>query len=111
MRRTAQDHGVSLAGISARKFSEEDLDDFDYIFAMDRSNLRDIESMTWTKHHAEVALFRSLDPEAEGSLDVPDPYYGRDDGSARVVDIVDRTCDVILKRVRADIGESESGNS
>ena len=55
---------------------------------MDRANERDLRALG-AEH---VVLLRSYDPEAvaSGDLDVPDPYYGGDDGFAHVLDVVER---------------------
>jgi protein-tyrosine phosphatase len=49
-------------------------------------------------------LFRSFDPEVDGDLDVPDPYYGRDDGFEHVFQIVYRTCPPLLEYVKSQMG-------
>ena len=52
-----------------------------------------------------VRLFRSFDPLADpgdpDDLDVPDPYYGDDDGFADVLAIIERTCRRILTELQA----------
>jgi protein-tyrosine phosphatase len=53
-----------------------------------------------------VRMFRSFDPQlppdpAPADLDVPDPYYGADDGFSEVLDIVERTCRGLLEELRA----------
>ena len=45
-------------------------------------------------------LLREFDPQANGDLDVPDPYYGGPRGFEIVHDIVDRSCDALLERLR-----------
>jgi protein-tyrosine phosphatase len=76
MRETALQHGIQLV-TRARQFKKSDFQDFDYIAAMDRSVLRDIESLrrTASTGKAKVFLMRDHDPERD-SHDVPDPYYG-----------------------------------
>jgi protein-tyrosine phosphatase len=45
-----------------------------------------------------VRLFREM--AGEGELDVPDPYYGADDGFTEVLDILERGCEAVLEQVR-----------
>ena len=49
-----------------------------------------------------MKLLREFDPEAAaaGDLDVPDPYYGGDDGFENVLDLVERACRGLLDDVR-----------
>ena len=72
--------------------------DLDLLLAMDRSNLAEISEGRGASDR--VRLFRSFDPLADpedpDDLDVPDPYYGHDDGFAEVLAIIERTCRRIL---------------
>ena len=53
---------------------------------------------------AKVRLLREFDPEADGDLDVPDPYYGEADGFGRVLDLVDAACRGLLEELRGRVG-------
>ncbi|GMR12066.1 MAG: low molecular weight protein-tyrosine-phosphatase [Gemmatimonadota bacterium] len=88
----AERNGVTLNG-SARRVVPADFHDFDYVLAMDRTNLRDLEYLQASSGgDAHVALFRHFDPLAEGDSTVPDPYYGGSSGFERIYEMVDRTC-------------------
>ena len=96
MRATAREHGVSLDHQRADRFEAGDLAYFDYIFAMDRSNLEDIRRLDADGQHREkVRLFRSFDPYPDDQQ-VPDPYYGGPQGFELVFQIVDRTTERLL---------------
>lgn len=74
----------------------------DLVLAMDARNLADITGVGDRDDH--VRLFRSFDPlvppEAQAEdLDVPDPYYGGDEGFAEVIAMVERTCRTILREL------------
>ncbi|NND71518.1 MAG: low molecular weight phosphotyrosine protein phosphatase [Rhodothermales bacterium] len=92
MRNTSLENGVSIDNLRARQFSRADFDDYDLILAMDRNNLRDILSQSSKKSaRQKVMLFRNWEPGQPDSLDVPDPYFGGQQGFDEVFDIVDRT--------------------
>ncbi len=77
-----------------------DLHQFDHIFAMDRSNLHDTLYLDPDGDHStRVRLFREFDPEPD-DFQVPDPYYGGPNGFDNVFDIVERTAEAILNRLR-----------
>ncbi len=100
MTATAKRRGVDLSQQRARQFVADDLEDFDVILAMDRSNLRNIQSLdTSDGFNERVSLFREWDPEP-GDQEVPDPYYGGPEGFEHVFDIVDRTADALLDDLR-----------
>ena len=88
MRQTAMKHGVDLSEQRARQFKEKDLADFDYVFAMDESNLGDILLHDREdRYHERVVLFRRYDPKPD-DYQVPDPYYGGKQGFEQVYDLI-----------------------
>jgi protein-tyrosine phosphatase len=96
----AREHGIELDS-RARQVTEQDLRDFDYVIAMDRENLRNLERMASASGgDAEISLLRAYDPDPDGD-EVPDPYYGGVSGFENVYDIVARSCDGLLNRLRA----------
>jgi protein-tyrosine phosphatase len=104
MQATAARRGTDLRRLRGRQLDRSDLDHFDHVFVMDRSNLHDALYLDPDGDHStRVRLFREFDPEPE-TYEVPDPYYGGDAGFDHVYDIVDRTTDVILSRLRAAHG-------
>lgn len=99
---TARKYGLHIDQLKGRQFEVSDLSSFDYIFAMDKSNLRDILSLDPGHEHAsKVRLFREFDPHPE-DFQVPDPYYGGKEGFDHVYDIVERTSRIIFHRVAAE---------
>jgi protein-tyrosine phosphatase len=99
----ARRRGVTLTGV-ARQVTSEDFDRFDYILAMDTSNLRHLRQRAPSSHRAKVHLFRDFDPLEPGE-DVPDPYYGDHKGFDEVLDIVARTARALLAHLTVPAGE------
>ena len=97
----ASQHGVELPS-KARQITEADVLHFDYLIAMDRENLRNIQRMADAAgSDAHVHLLREFDPNANGDGDeVPDPYYGGASGFETVYEMVQRSCQVLLERLR-----------
>ncbi len=77
-----------------RQFSIED-HVYDYILAMDGNNFTNILSQLETRHEG-LFLMRHFD-ETHKDADVPDPYYGGDDGFQKVYDILDRSCERFIE--------------
>jgi len=102
----ARARGITLAG-SARQIAAADFDEYDLILAADRRNLHDLRAARAGGDgvsRARLHLLREFDPASAGGddLDVPDPYYGGDDGFERVLDLVEAACRGLLDALRAD---------
>ena len=94
----AAERGVELNG-EARQVAHGDFDGFDLLIAMDRQNRDDLLALARSEGDREkVRLLRSY---ADGELDVPDPYYGGEDGFAEVVEVVERSCKALLEEITA----------
>ncbi len=80
----------------ARQFRVEDFEKFDYILAMDQSNYRNILRLDpFGKYEHKVRLFREFDEQERGA-DVPDPYFGGEEGFQHVFEIVERSVSKLL---------------
>jgi len=103
--RTAARHGITLEG-SARQVRPEDFRSFDYMVAMDQSNLENLEEMR-NAVGGETALYllREFDPQGGPGAEVPDPYYGGPGGFDDVYDMVERACRGLLDHILAEQGE------
>lgn len=99
MRETAHNHGVSLEGQRAQQFEYNDFSYYDVILAMDSNNLGNIQHLDRKNKYTEkVKLFRAYDPNP-GDLQVPDPYYGGEQGFEHVYQIVERTVRKLLEEL------------
>ena len=96
----AKKNGIDITKQKARQFSEKDFENFDYIFAMDNSNQIDIlELAKTTEEKAKVNLIlNELFPEE--NVDVPDPYFGVENGFDNVYQLLDEVCDIIADKLQ-----------
>ncbi len=92
--------GMDISGERARKVTLADFRRFDYIFAMDRSNLEDLRAIAPPNSTAKLELVMRLAPEY-GLEEVPDPYYGGDHGFERVLDMLSAAADRLVEELRA----------
>ena len=84
--RAAMRRGIDLGGLRARQVVPADFALFDFILAMDRGNLRELETMRPKGSRARLQLFLEYAPDM-GRLEVPDPYYGDAGGFESVLDL------------------------
>ena len=90
----AQEHNLTLDH-RGRQIDFSDFEKFDYILAMDRNNLEDIlafRNHAEVKNQPEIFLMRKFEDNG-ADLDVPDPYFGGQQGFENVYRILDRTVD------------------
>jgi len=103
--RSAATHGVTLTG-HARQVQPEDFKRFDYLVAMDQSNLSHLEQFREAiGGEGALYLLREFDPEGGPGAEVPDPYYGGPNGFEEVYAIVERSCRELLDHILEEHGE------
>ncbi|MFC4767758.1 low molecular weight protein-tyrosine-phosphatase [Effusibacillus consociatus] len=95
-RRAAQRRGYSIEDQRARQILDRDLDEFDYIIAMDELNRRNLRRLGNGK--AKIFLMRDFDPkrQAQQALDVPDPWSKGDEAFEETYLIIERSCKEFL---------------
>jgi protein-tyrosine phosphatase len=100
----ARQRGVVLEH-AARQVTDEDLLRFDYLLAMDASNLGKLQRLAQGQAvRARLELLRSFDPASHDDLEVPDPYFGGEDGFEHVHDLVEAACAGLLEHIRTEHG-------
>ena len=87
--------GYDLSPLRARQFDPADFKRFDYILAMDESNLAHLEARRPADYRGRLDLFLALAP-ALGRREVPDPYYGGERGFEEVLDLVEGAGEALL---------------
>ena len=99
-------NGVTMDHLG-RQLCAKDLEEYDYVLAMDNSNYQNILKLANGQHYSgKVALMRSYDPVGKGG-EVPDPYYGGESHFQEVFDILDRTMDNFIQHLNEKFQVSE----
>jgi protein-tyrosine phosphatase len=96
----ARARGIALEG-SARQVVEEDFEAFDLLLCADAENVAALRAIAPSGTEDRIRLLRSFDPAGDGDLDVPDPYYGGDQGFEDVLDQVQAACRGLLSELRS----------
>jgi protein-tyrosine phosphatase len=84
----AVSRGIDMSGQRARQIRALDFLEFDFVLAMDRQNLAELQKIQPASHDAKLDLFMSYSNRGSG-LEVPDPYYGGSNGFNIVFDMVE----------------------
>jgi len=96
MRATARERGISIDELEARQFTVQDFNDFDLIYAMDRSNYQNIVDLARSEDDKSKVHLILNESHPNKNLEVPDPYFGGDEGFIEVFQILDEATDAII---------------
>ncbi|MGM0767363.1 MAG: low molecular weight protein-tyrosine-phosphatase [Pseudomonadota bacterium] len=94
----ARQRGIDISHLRARQFRASDLERFDFILVMDRQNLADIRDIWRQNGGTEPELFLAYGNG--GQDEVPDPYYGGDEGFESVLDMIENASAGLLTTIR-----------
>ncbi len=97
-REAAMKRGIDLSGLRARKVVPEDFERFDLLLAMDRDNLALLKRGARPEHHAKLGLFMSYASRFDTD-EVPDPYYGGEQGFELVLDMAEDAARGLIEAV------------
>ncbi|RYG46325.1 MAG: low molecular weight phosphotyrosine protein phosphatase [Chitinophagaceae bacterium] len=91
----AKRNGVDISCQKGRQFSTGDFDEFDHIYVMDASNLENVLSLARTDadRHKVAMILDVLFPGEK--VDVPDPYFGLENGFNSVYAMLDEATSII----------------
>ncbi|MDH5230714.1 MAG: low molecular weight phosphotyrosine protein phosphatase [Gammaproteobacteria bacterium] len=96
---TALTRGFDLSYQQARRVTRADFSEFDYVLAMDADNLSNLLNMADEQLHDKIQLFLDYAPHLNFS-EVPDPYYGGQNGFEQVFDMVEAAAEGLLEHIR-----------
>jgi protein-tyrosine phosphatase len=97
--RAAQQRGYDMSRLRGRQVGEDDFSSFDYVLAMDMANLSILQRITPPDSDTRARLFLEY-ARHHGEREVPDPYYGGEDGFERVLDMVEDAAQGLLQEIR-----------
>jgi len=97
---TAQSRGIDITDLRARSVADDDFEIFDYIIAMDKDNLAGLLNQCPDAHKEKVHLFLGFAEDINES-EVPDPYYGGQNGFVRVFDMVEAASNGLLAEINS----------
>ncbi len=96
----ARKYGLDISHQRCRKFDAQDFADFDIIYVMDKSNYEHV--IAKSRNQAEQMKVKLLLSVLNSNLEeVPDPYYGGEDGFESVFHLIDNACEIIAQNLNA----------
>ena len=95
----ARQRGIDLSAQRARQTLPEDMENFDYVLAMDEENHANLLAISPSGTGHKVRLFLDFGPDTAGQS-VPDPYYGHGNGFEIVLDLIEAASRGLLADIR-----------
>lgn len=95
----ARKYGIDITNQRSRKFAVSDFKEFDLIFAMDESNYDNIISMIDDSNDIPKVKLILNELYPSENRNVPDPYYGADQGFENVYKMLDEACENIASKL------------
>ena len=102
MQKTGEENGVPIAHLRGRQFKTSDFDEFDRIYVMDQSNYANVVQLARNVEDKNKIglMLNGLHPGSD--MEVPDPYFGGNDGFQRVFEMLDDATDVLMKELKGN---------
>lgn len=97
--RAALNRGVDISHLRGRKVTFGDFEDFDFILAMDNDNHSILMQACTLQHQHKIYYFLNFAPQLN-IHEVPDPYYGGEQGFERVLDMIEAASEGFLKHLQ-----------
>ncbi len=95
----AKKYGINISNLKGRQFSVKDFDDFDMIYVMDESNYNNVLSLARNEHDSSKVKLILNEVYPDKNFDVPDPYYGGEQGFENVYNMLNEACTLIADRL------------
>jgi protein-tyrosine phosphatase len=102
--RAALSRGYNLSQMRARRVAPQDMEYFDLVLAMDRTNLDNLRRMAPPEKQDRIQLFMDYSENFEDD-EVPDPFYGLGHGFDLVIDMVEDASLGLVKALRKRLAD------
>lgn len=95
-------NGIDISKQVSRRFVKNDIDTYDIIYAMANDVMHDIRRIAGPSFHpGKIRLL--LEDLTGNNADVPDPWYGEEDGYHDVYNLLSDTLDILVNKHTATI--------
>lgn len=96
----AKINNLDISRQKGRQFTTKDFDFFDYIYVMDKSNYNNVIQLAKNQEQKNKVqlILNELFPEE--NVDVPDPYFGLQNGFEIVYAMLDESCTILAEKLK-----------
>jgi protein-tyrosine phosphatase len=90
-------NGIDISNQRSRQIKKNDFENYDLLYAMAGDVMTDMKRIAGDKYNAEknILFLEAMMPGHK--MDVPDPWYGGEDGFIEVYELIEKNCDKIIE--------------
>ncbi|WP_338378381.1 low molecular weight protein-tyrosine-phosphatase [uncultured Flavobacterium sp.] len=99
----AKKHGIDISKQRCNHFSVKHFEEFDHIYVMDKSNYENVIQLAPSEKAKQKVKLILNESHPNQNLEVPDPYYGGDEGFENVFQMLNEACNVIANKLKTDL--------
>lgn len=94
--------GYEMKDLRARQVRMQDFETFHHILAMDQDNLAILRRHCPPQHKHKLGLLMQYSENFSEHAEVPDPYFGGDEGFEEVLNMTEEAGKGLLERIRGE---------
>jgi protein-tyrosine phosphatase len=92
-------NGIDISNQKCQQFQTSDFETFDYIYVMDSNNYNDVIKLAKNENQKKKVALILNELYPNENRNVPDPYFGLENGFELVYKMLDETCEIIAKKL------------
>jgi protein-tyrosine phosphatase len=96
--KVARQNGIDISRQRSRLFVKEDFDRYDIIYAMAGDVIEEIKYISKEKFNPQKVKLMMNEWRPGSNQDVPDPWYGSENGYHEVFKMLDMACDAVIQK-------------
>ncbi|WP_246124797.1 low molecular weight protein-tyrosine-phosphatase [Algibacter pacificus] len=98
----AKKYGLNISNLKGRQFTVSDFDRFDRIYVMDSSNYQNVTKLARNENDLSKVNFILNEVYPNENFDVPDPYYGGNEGFENIYNMLNEACTIIANNLTSE---------
>ena len=95
----ARKYGLDISNLKGRQFNVSDFDAFELIYVMDESNFKNVIKLARNDEDKAKVKYILNEVYPNQNHEVPDPYYGGDEGFNNIYKMLDEACSIITEKL------------
>jgi protein-tyrosine phosphatase len=96
--KVAKANGIDISKQISQLFFSTDFEEYDKIYVMAKDVMQEVKRIAGHRFDNDKIDYFLNELHEGKNEDVPDPWYGNEDGYVKVYDLIDKTCNAIIEK-------------